>query len=566
MRLRALEVRLLMLAVCVGVVSSAAAARLVWLQGFRHDHYAAAARDQAQERISVDLPRADLFDRNGTVLAASVRCPSLFTFRPGALRDPAGVARAVARLSGADAADLERRLRTRTGFTWLARKLPFDRTEEAEALCARTPGLEMMEEWGRTYPGGTLAANLLGCVGTDGGLAGLEGDWNGALKGGTREYVVMRDAVATRLIPLEIVPRVDEPPPAVRITVDAPLQFFAESVLDRTVNEVQARTGVALVLDPKSGDILAMAVRPTFDPNDPGASPVASWRNHAVLDAYEPGSTFKIVTLAAALDTGRYRAHDTVVVGDGNLTVGPKTIRDDHPPHHPIYTLDDVLTFSSNVGCARLGMALGEGVMYRYMTLFGFGRPTALGLKGETGGILRPPDRWTLLSLPSLSFGQELTASPLQLAVAYATLASGGRPVTPRLLVGAPQPPAEPLLKPETVRALDAMLRRVVTEGTGKTAAIPGLTAAGKTGTAQKLGHRSADGRPLYIAYFVGYAPAEDPAVVTLVMVDEPLGQIYGGAISAPAWAQITAFALKRMASGAMAPAPLDLARAGGAP
>ncbi len=556
---KALRPRLLAI---LGLAAAAVVAgRLVWIQGFRHAYYEEAATEQAQERITVDLPRAALLDRDGEVLAASVRCPSLFTFNPRRLSDPAGLARAVAGLSGQEPGDVLDRLRGRKGFTWLARKLPYDRFDEARALCQRYPGCEMMEEWGRAYPGGSVAANLLGCMGTDGGLAGLEADWDRALRGGSREYVVMRDAVATTLIPLDIVPDVDPRPPAVRLTVDGAIQFYAEQVLDRTVAEVRARDGVALVLDPRTGDILAMAVRPTFDPNAPALSPVADWRNHAVLDAYEPGSTFKLVTLAAALDSGRFRPWDTVAVGNGTLTVGPKTIHDDEPPLKAVYSLEEVLAHSSNVGAAKLGMALGPEVMYHYMRRFGFGEPTALRLKGEPGGVLRPPDQWSALSLPCISFGQELTATPIQLALAYASVAAGGTRVTPRVLPDGPVPPSERLVAPNTARELDAMLRRVVEEGTGKAAAIPGVTVAGKTGTAQKIGHRSEDGRKLFIAYFVGYAPAEAPRVVTLVMVNEPVGKIYGGAVAAPAWARITAFALKRLAARAAAAPPADLAR-----
>jgi len=558
--------RLLMLAAAVLLVSAIIAARLVWLQVFRHAHFEAAAQDQAQERISVDLPRAALVDREGEVLAASVRCASLFTFRPQSLRDPAGLARAVAHLSGQEPGEILDRLRSRKGFTWLARKLPYDRYDEASEVCERFSGCELMEEWGRTYPGGATAANLLGCMGTDGGLSGLEADWNGALKGGTREYVVMRDAVATRLIPLDIVPQVDPKPPAVQLTLDGPLQFYAEQVLDETVASVDARTGVALVLDVRTGDILAMAVRPTFDPNAPGKTPPAQWRNHAVLDAYEPGSTFKLVTLSAALDSGRYRPWDTVAIGNGTLTLGPKTIHDDEPPLKAVYTLEEVLAHSSNVGAARIGMSLGPDVMYHYMSLFGFGKPTALGLQGEASGILRPPSQWTLLSLPSLSFGQEVTTTPLQLALAYAAVAAGGFRVTPRLLADGPVPPPERILKAETARQLNAMLQQVVLEGTGKAAAIPGISVAGKTGTAQKIGHHSEDGRKLFIAYFAGFAPADDPRVVTLVMADEPVGQIYGGAVAAPAWKQITAFALKRLAVRDAGARPLDVARLEGNP
>ena len=539
--------RLRFLSCTVAVAALIILLRLFHLQILQGGRFSEVARDQAQEIIEVDLPRANLVDRNGFPLAASTLCPSLYTFDPQKIRDREELARSVAALSGRESSDILKDLRTRRKFTWLARKLPFERYPEAHALCDRFPGVKVMDEAGRYYPNGTAAANLLGCMGTDGGLAGLEHHWNKELQGGSRKYLVFRDARPTRLIPVEVVPKVDPPPRTVRLAVDLPLQSLCEEVLHATVEELKALDGVVVVLDPRNGDILAMAVSPTFDPNRPQDSPRKAWRNRAVTDSYEPGSTFKLVTLAAALDTGRFGPYDPVTVGNGTLTVGPKTIHDDEPPVKSVYTLEEVLQHSSNVGAARVGMALGPDVMYHYIRRMGFGEPTSLRLSGEVAGRLRKPKDWSALSLPSLSFGQELRSTPLQLALAYGAVASGGLKVSPRLLLDAPVPPPERILKPETASQLTRMLVRVVEEGTGKNAAVPGVAVAGKTGTAQKLGVKSSDGRKLFIAYFVGFAPAEDPKVVVLVMVDEPLGRIYGGSVSAPAFSRILAYALKRL-------------------
>jgi cell division protein FtsI/penicillin-binding protein 2 len=539
--------------------------RLIQLQVFQGAHYAEVARKQAQEIIEVDLPRANLVDRNGFVLAASTLCPSLYTFDPQKIADKEGLARAVALLSEREASAVLRDLQTRRKFTWLARKIPFEKYPEARALCERFPGVRIMDEAGRYYPNGRTAANLLGCMGTDAGLAGLEHHWNKELEGGVRHYLVFRDAKPTRLIPVEVAPQVDPPPRSVRLTIDLPLQSVCEEVLSSTVEELHALDGVALVLDPKDGSILAMAVCPTFDPNRPADSPRSAWRNRAVTDSYEPGSTFKLVTLASALDTGRLSLHDPVAVGNGTLTVGPKTIHDDEPPVKSVYTVEEVLQHSSNVGAARIGMSVGPDVFYAYMRRFGFGEVTALHLAGEVAGRLRPPKEWSALSLPSLSFGQELRVTPLQLALAYASVASGGLKVVPRLWADAPVPPFERILKASTAADLTRALCRVVEDGTGKKAALPGVAVAGKTGTAQKLGMKSADGRKLFIAYFVGFAPAENPKAVVLVMVDEPVGRIYGGSVSAPAFARILAFALKRLSYPEALP-PTELAFAGGRP
>jgi cell division protein FtsI (penicillin-binding protein 3) len=535
---------------CLGVAAVAGiiSARLVYLQIFEGARYSNLAQNQAQERIEVDLPRATLLDRNGSPLAASIPCPSLYTFDPQKVKDPAALAKAVSSLSGRDWKNIYKDLKTRKRFTWLARKLPFQDNDRAHKISDRFSGVQVMEEPGRYYPNGSIAANLIGCMGMDGGLSGLEHQWDRQLQGGKRHYLIMRDAVATRLIPMEVVSDVDPAPRTVRLTIDLPIQSRCEELLDKTVTDLRAKDGVVIVMNVHTGGILAMAVSPTFDPNDPGRYPAAWWRNRAVTDSYEPGSTMKIVTLAAALDSGRFQPYDTVDVGNGTLTVGAKIIHDDEPPLKPVYTLQEVLAHSSNVGAAKIGMALGDDTMYHYMRLFGFGHVTPLDMSGEVAGLLRPPKDWSRLSLPSLSFGQELRTTPLQLALAYAVVASGGLKVVPRLLLNAPQPPFERVIKASTARTLNHMLQAVVTGGTGQAAAIPGLNVAGKTGTAQKLGIKSPDGRRLYIAYFVGFAPADDPRLVVLVMIDEPVGRIYGGSVSAPAFSRIMDFALKRTA------------------
>lgn len=542
--------------------------RLVYLQGIRADHYRELGARQAQGTIEVDLPRAVLVDREGVPLAATIRRPSLFTMDPDGVDDPKGLAKKIAAIGGRKEDPLLKDLATRKGFTWLARKLPFTALDDARAICAEHRGVELMEEPGRFYPQDVLAANVVGCMGTDGGLSGLEHQWDRQLGGGPRgkrKFLVAKDGKRrpTVLIPLEAVEDVDPQPRTVRLTLDAAIQYEAEKALGEAVDQYRATCGVCIVLDPRNGDILAMAVRPTFDPNRPGGGPHPTWRNRAVTDAFEPGSTFKLIPVAGALETGRFVPEDTVPVGNGTLQVGPKLIHDDHPPHRSLYTLGEVITYSSNVGAARVGMALGPATLYHYIRLFGFGEPTPLKMDAEAGGKVRPTEKWSELSCASLSFGQELSVTPLQLTLAYAAVASGGYRVIPRILPEAPVPPPERILSAKTAEALSQMLSSVVTEGTGKAAAIPGATVAGKTGTAQKLGIASPDGRRLFIAYFVGYAPVEDPRVVCLVMVDEPVGAKYGGAISAPVFSRVVGFALRRQR---VAPGSLLLADSGRRP
>ena len=562
------EKRLQWIAAAVAVGSLVVVGRLVQLQVFSADYFRDLEAKQAQGTIEVDLPRAVLVDRNGVPLAATVRCPSLFTMDPGSVEDPGGLAGKIAGLSGRKETSILRDLKERKGFTWLARKLPFTTLAQAKAVCEAHRGVEMMEEPGRFYPQDILASNLVGCMGTDGGLSGLEHQWDRQLGGGPlgkRKFLVAKDGKRkpTVLIPLEAVEDVDPQPNTVRLTLDAAIQYEAEQALGETVTQYSATCGVCIVLDPRNGDILAMAVRPTFDPNRPGGGPHPSWRNRAVTDSFEPGSTFKLVAIAGALESGRFTTEDTVNVGNGTLQVGPKLIHDDHPPHKAVYTLGEVIIYSSNVGAARVGMALGPAALYHYIRLFGFGELTPLKMDAETTGRLRSPEKWSELSNASLSFGQEISVTPLQLALAYAAVASGGYRVVPRILPEAPVPPPERILSPATAQALQKMFASVVTEGTGKSAAVPGFTAAGKTGTAQKLGIISPDGRRLFIAYFAGFAPVQDPKVVCLVMVDEPVGAKYGGAVSAPVFSRVVGFALRRLRA---APSPVLLADAGRRP
>ncbi len=542
------KVRLYVIIAAIGLTACGITARLVYLQVVKQAYFATVARRQANERVEVDAPRATLLDRNGVLLAASVMGPSLYTFDPQKISDPVALSRAVSTLGARKSKLILNDLRTRNRFTWLSRKLSFKQYPEAEAIVARFPGVRIMDEPVRFYPNGKLAANLIGCMGTDGGLSGLENQWNKELAGGKRHFMVMRDAVSTRLISTDLVSMATPTPRAVRLTIDAAIQNECEDVLSRTVSGCRAKDGVAIVLNCRNGDILAMAVTPTFDPNHPREYPPASWRNRAITDSFAPGSTMKVVTLAAALDSGKFAPGDTVVVGNGTLKVGAKTIHDDEPPLKPVYSLEEVLVHSSNVGAAKIGIALGSKTFYHYLRLFGFGKVSQPVFSGEVPGLLRPPQEWTRFSLPYLSFGQEMRATPLQLVSAFADIAAGGFRVVPRIFMDAPQHSFKRIIKASTAKELTRMMIAVVGAGTGRAASIPGVLVAGKTGTAQKLGVRDPTGRKLYVAYFVGFAPAANPRLVLLVMVDEPMDKIYGAAAAAPAFAKIMGYALKRTA------------------
>lgn len=548
MRKHLLSSRLALFALAVLLMAGGIVSKLVYLQVFHCREYRAEAQEQAEGRIKIELPRPQFLDRNGVVLAGSVEKPSLCVMKPQEIDNVNALADKISRLSGESARSIISRLGSRKTFTWLARKLPAERTEEAEQIASSFDGVSLVREWGRYYPKGRLASNLIGTVGVDGGLSGLEDNWNRQLSQGEREYIIFRVGKKTKLYPIESLGSLVEEPPAIILTIDEAIQYEVEKQLDAAFEAYNPVSATAIVMSVPDGEILAMGVRPNFDPNKPGDSRPRDWRNIAVLDSFEPGSTFKLITVAAGLETGAISPYDQIPVGNGSLTIGDHTIHDDHPPHKSFYSVEEVITFSSNVGAARIGMKIPRQAFYDFITdKFGFGRPTKLGMKGESSGYISRPRSWSALSAPSISFGQEIRVSPLQLAVAYGIVASKGIKVTPKIIKGFPSPPPERVLSESNARALIGMLANVVDEGTGKSARIPFIEVAGKTGTAQKLGVKLEAGRKGRIAYFAGFAPAEDPRIVTLVMVDDPIGQIYGGAVSAPLFADITSFALKRL-------------------
>lgn len=527
--------------------------KLFYLQIIKSSYYKQEAIDQSQGTVKIDLPRCEILDRNGILLAASIEKCSLCAVKPKELKDIEGLSKRLAKLTGEKPYQISERLKSRKNFTWLARKLHENQTKEAEEIASSFDGVSLIREWGRTYPKGVFASNLIGTVGVDGGLSGLEENWENRLSKGQKEYIVFRVGKKTRLYPLEAIDSIIPEPEKVRITIDEPTQFQVEKTLNEIVKNYNPIGACAIVLSVPDGEILALGVRPTFDPNNSSATPFFKWKNIAILDSYEPGSTFKAITLAAAIDSKIKRPYDEVLVTP--LTIGNHTIKDDHPPHKNYYTIEEVLTFSSNCGAARIGMAIPKQTFYQYIRKFGIGTVTALNFKGESEGLIRKPEGipnkvlpWSELSAPSISFGQEIRTSPLQLALAYATIANKGIKVIPKIEMEAKSLKGERVVSEETAQIITKMLVNVVDEGTGKSARIPYVKVAGKTGTAQKLGKKIDSNRKGRIAYFVGFAPAENPKIVTLVMVDDPIGQIYGGSVSAPAFAQITSFALKRFA------------------
>jgi cell division protein FtsI (penicillin-binding protein 3) len=445
------------------------------------------------------------------------------------------------------------RLTQRKGFVWLARKV--DRAAAAAVRAEKIAGIHFVLETKRFYPKGSLAANVLGYVGTDDrGLGGLEHFYDGAIRGKPGEIIALTDARRSTYGEAETPNgKLAEEGDSLFISLDSGIQFAAERELAAAVAEAQARSGVLVLLDPSDGAILAMATAPSFDPNEYGRYSADTRRNRAIADAYEPGSTFKIVTGALAVENSVVTLDETIDTGDGRIRVGNTVISEHDGKQYGALTLAGVIEHSSNIGIIRVGLRLGPQRLWQGATALGVGRATGVDLPGENAGIFRRPERWSALSNATISMGQEVSVTPLQLVRVAAAIANGGRLVRPRLVRRIVHPggrvddvvPAPPdrILSEATARTVRELLVGAVRRGTGRKATIPGFVVAGKTGTAQKAGVGGYQPGK-YVSSFVGFAPSENPKIVGLVLIEEPKGRYYGGDIAAPVFSRVVSQAL----------------------
>jgi cell division protein FtsI (penicillin-binding protein 3) len=520
--------------------------RLGWLQIVRHADLAALAERQYSRTVVLQAQRGPIVDRQGAPLATSSPAESLFA-QPRAVGDPVRVAARLAPLLEATERELHAALTSGKSFVWLRRRLPPAIVAAVKAL--REPGLGFLPESLRLYPNRELAAQVIGFEGVDGGLEGVERAFDDALSGTPGKAVVGRDALGRDVV-AETVLQEPLPGHGVMLTLDRTIQYLAEREIDAAWRRTQAKAAMVVALEPRTGDVLAIAVRPTFNPNTFLDVPSRDhWRNRAVTDPFEPGSTFKVILAAAALEEGVIRPDDRIWAENGSITIARTTIRD--WKKYGWLTFAEVLQNSSNVGSIKVGLALGRERYYRYMTAFGFGAPTGVGLAGESRGQLRDPQRWSGLSLPTMSIGQEVSVTALQMVAAFGAIANGGTLMQPRLVRALfdaqgretrrfePRPVRQ-VISPETARTLTRLMTQVVAAGTGHNAAIAGYDVAGKTGTAQKLDPvtRRYSRKPGVLS-FVGFAPADEPRVVMLVMLDEPKGEKWGSEAAAPIFSAI---------------------------
>jgi cell division protein FtsI (penicillin-binding protein 3) len=566
-----LRLRVLLLAVAVAVASAGVVGRLAWLQIVKHGELAGLADRQYSRTVRLPAQRGLIVDRHGAVLAASSPAESLFA-HPRGVADPARVAARLAPIVGGSPAELHAALTSGRSFVWLRRRLPPPVVEAVRAL--REPGLGLIPEPLRLYPNRELAAHVIGFEGVDGGLEGIERAWESTLAGTPGKAVVGRDALGREVETQDVI-QAPAPGQGVMLTIDAHLQYVAEREVDAAWRRTGARAAMAVVLDPRTGDILATAIRPTFNPNTFAEAPRDHLRNRAVTDPFEPGSTFKAILAAAALEERVVRPQDMIFAEHGQITIARTTIRD--WKKYGWLSFTEVLQNSSNVGSIKVGLNLGSERYYRYMTAFGFGAPTGVGLPGESRGQLREPPRWSGLSLPTMSIGQEISVTAVQIVAAFGAIANGGRLMRPRLVRGVfdaagretrrlPPEAVRQVISRETARTLTRILTQVVDSGTGRRAAIPGYTVAGKTGTAQKLDPATGRySRAPGVLSFVGFAPAEDPRFVMLTLLDEPRTERWGSEAAAPMFAAIGAEILRHLGVPPNDTAPVQIVTGPGA-
>jgi cell division protein FtsI (penicillin-binding protein 3) len=546
-----------MLLALTGVV-----ARLVVLQV--GDHRTLSAQGLEQRVRPTDLPaeRGAIVDRTGVPLAITLEARDVYV-DPRYVADPVGEATTIARVLDLKRRQVERLLRTDDAtFVYLARQVDLEVADRLEAKAL--PGIGFLDVPKRYYPAGPLAPQVLGFVGVDAtGLAGLEFEYEDALAGtpGTRTVELSADGLPIANGMEVLRPAV--PGRTVVTTLDREVQYLAQEALRRAVKDNHAKGGTVVVMDARSGDVYAMASYPWFDPNDFRDAPREAIRNRAVTDMFEPGSVNKVVTAAAALESGAVGVHQTFEV-PWWMRIGGYTVNDSHP--HPVeaMTLGDIVAHSSNIGSAMVAEQTGSAELASVLARFGYGTPTGVGFPGEAGGVLPELLSWTDLTRTTISYGQGISMTPLQMAAVYATVANDGMWVQPRLVRGtldedgtldaAPRPSPRRVLAPHTASMLTRMLASVVELGTGGAAQIPGYQVAGKTGTARKL----VDGRYVhrYMASFVGFLPASDPRVVIVVSIDEP-STVYGGVAAAPAFSEIARHVIQRLAIPAAPPVRL---------
>jgi cell division protein FtsI (penicillin-binding protein 3) len=522
--------------------------RLFYLQVLQAEVGAHQAQQQHQKTVVVHPDRGVIMDRQGHPLALNVEVASVYV-RPPSLLNPKRTARSLAPVLHMPASQLRDLFTRNQPFVWVKRHIPEAMARKLETM--NISGIGLSKGPHRFYPKGELVSHIVGFAGIDSqGLEGLELQYEAYLRGEKNLVQYQRDALGRKIASLQNQKSFNLPTAYhLTLTVDEVIQFIAEEELAQAVFRSGAKSGSIVMMDPLTGAILAWALHPTFDPNHLNKFSAQDWRNRAVTDPYEPGSTLKIVVAAAALEE-QVMAPDTLIYGgDGQMAVAGTIVHD--PAKTSWMTFSEAVAQSSNVGAIKIAMELGQERVFNYLKSFGFGEKTDIDLPGESSGILREPNSWSGRSLSSIAMGQEIAVTPIQMVVAMSVVANGGWVMTPyvvssvvdsegeAVLTKDPQPKRRPISS-ETAEALTRILETAVETGTGKRAKLAQYRTAGKTGTAQKIDLQTGSySSSKVIASFVGFAPVDQPRLAMLVVIDEPTIGNWGGEIAAPVFRKV---------------------------
>jgi len=541
------ERRIGLLFACFLTLLLLAGARALWLGGVKGGSLATAATSQQVTDTALPAARGTIVDRKGQELAVSEPAADV-SATPYLVRDPLKAAARLASALGQTEEQLVQKLaRKDTGFVYLARGLPADRAAKVEKL--NLTGITITPGHFRFYPRTYLASQLLGSVGTDGkGLSGIEYSRNEALTGKDGERRLVKDALGESINVRDTRPA--QPGAKLQLTIDAAIQDEVEQVLAKVGRTYRPKGATAIVMDPRDSEVLALANWPRVDANKPWAAPAFATQNRATGSTYEPGSTFKSITVAGALEDGTVKP-DTMFDLPPQIQVADRTIGESHPRGYVSLTTAEILAQSSNVGAIKIGIKEGKRRFDHWVRRFGFGSPTGVDVPGEERGIVLPVSKYSGSSMGNLPIGQGVAVTPMQMATAYSAIANGGILRTPQVVrridgERVATPKGRRVISSRTAFQLRTMLEGAFAPGgTASEVAIPGYKLAGKTGTANKIDPQTGEySKASYVSSFIGFAPALHPRLLIAVMVDEPHGAIYGGTVAAPAFGEIASFAL----------------------
>lgn len=546
-----MKVRLIVISCLLFVAFVAIVVKLTYIMLINHQWYVERAKMQQVKTEEMPVKRGLILDRKGRELAINLDVESIYC-NPAEIPDSqvANVAEKLSKITSKNIDAIVPKLNTNSRFSWIDRKVSPEVAEKIRN--SKIKGVGLILEPKRVYPKSNLASHLIGFVDIDNkGIEGLEQKYDKELTALSEKIVAYRDAKGNLLSKGDLREIKGN---NIFLTIDESLQYIVEKHLDDAVKHWKASYATAIMMDPFTGEILAMANSPSFDLNNPASAKPYLRKNRAITDCYEPGSTFKIIVGAAALEEGLIKPNSKYDCSAGYIEVGGRRIKDAH--RHGVLTFQEVIQKSSNVGTIKIGLTLGKERLYDYTKRFGFGQKTGIDIIGEVSGWVRPPEKWSGMSIGSISIGQEIAATPLQILRAYSVIANGGLLVKPYLLSEIQSPDGVTIYKavPETKRVISEktaknfnMILTTVTEvgGTAKEASVDGNLVAGKTGTAQKIDPVTKRySKVNYVSSFVGFVPADKPKVALIVVVHDPRGHIYGGVVAAPVFRKIANDAL----------------------